>query len=209
MLAFRTGLLTTAESHDILPFGIFLCYNIPQEIFATGIIMVDKSNEHLTNSKISSFIGNVIGVIMILKELIEQELEALQKYFEGIQPQDIVSQIPAHAMFYSASSALYRKENVTMGELSKSISAPLSSTTRIVNWLVDNGYAQRLADPEDRRIVRVALTEEGRKLHVYIEERIIQRIRKTLELLTVEEQGAVIAIFDKVAEAFNLKGDAK
>jgi len=167
--------------------------------------MAAERNDYLTDSLISSFISEVIGVIMTLKELIEEELESLQKYFEGIQPKDINSQIPAHAMFYSASSVLYRKENLAMGELSKSISAPLSSTTRMVNWLVDNGYAQRLSDPSDRRIVRVALTEEGQRLHEYIEERVLQRIRETFEMLTQEEQGTVIAIFDKLAETFNIK----
>ena len=171
--------------------------------------MTAERNEYLTDFSISSFVNNVIGVIMTLKDLIEEELESLKKYFEGIQPQDIASQVPAHAMFYSASSVLYRKENITMGELSKSISAPLSSTTRMVNWLVDNGYALRLSDPDDRRIVRVALTEEGRKLHEYIEERVLQRIKKTFDLLTEKEQDSVIAIFDKLAEAFNLKDIAK
>jgi DNA-binding MarR family transcriptional regulator len=96
-----------------------------------------------------------------------------------------------------------------MGELSKSIAAPMSSTTRMVNWLVDNGYAARLSDPDDRRIVRVTLTEEGRKLYEYIEGHIVQRVRETLQILTQEEQSVVLAVFDKLARAFNISAVKK
>jgi DNA-binding MarR family transcriptional regulator len=100
-------------------------------------------------------------------------------------------------------------DNLTMGELSKSIAAPMSSTTRMVNWLVENGYAVRLSDPDDRRIVRVTLTEEGRKLHEYIEGHIIKRVRETIQLLTQEEQATIINVFDKLARAFNISGARK
>ena len=40
---------------------------------------------------------------------------------------------------------------------------------------LDKNYAERLADPEDRRVVRVALTDKGRELHGAIENYISQR----------------------------------
>ena len=129
----------------------------------------------------------------------------MQKYFDEMRSTGTPSQIPEDAMFYSITSTLYKKVNLTMGELSKSISAPMSSTTRMMNWLVDNGYAIRLSDPNDRRIVRVTLTDEGRKLHEQMENHIIQRIRETMQLLTQEEQATIIKVFDKLARIFNLK----
>ncbi|MFA5367258.1 MAG: MarR family transcriptional regulator [Dehalococcoidia bacterium] len=159
----------------------------------------------LSDSQLSSLVSNAICVTMSLKNLLEDELTLLQKYFAEMRSTDTPSQIPEDAMFYSMTSALYRKANITMGELSKSISAPMSSTTRMMNWLVDNGYAQRLSDPDDRRIVRVTLTKEGRGLHKYIESHIIQRVKETMQLLTTEEQATIIKVFEKLGQVFNLK----
>ena len=163
----------------------------------------------LSDDQISSVVANGICVTMTLKNLLEDELTLLQKYFDEMRSPGTPSQIPEDALFYSMTSTLYRKQNLTMGELSKSISAPMSSTTRMMNWLVDNGYALRLSDPDDRRIVRVNLTDEGRKLHEYIESHIIQRVRETMQLLTQEEQATIINVFDKLARAFNLSGAKK
>ena len=66
-------------------------------------------------------------------------------------------------------SILYRGTNLTTGELGRAPSLPLSTTNRIAILWVDNGYAQRISDPDDRRIVRVALTDSDRLLYVTIE----------------------------------------
>jgi len=165
-----------------------------------------KSNAvPLTDRQLSSLVENAICVTMSLKNLLEDELTLLQKYFDEMKSAGIPSHIPEGALFYSITSSLYRKGNLTMGELSKSISAPMSSTTRMMNWLVDKDYAARLSDPDDRRIVRVALTDEGRRLHEYIESHIIKRIRETMQLLTKEEQASIIHIFEKLSQVFNFQ----
>jgi DNA-binding MarR family transcriptional regulator len=166
--------------------------------------MTSNSNP-ISDEQISSVVKSAICVIMTLKDNLEDELTLLKKYYNEIHSPGIPTSIPDDITFFNTSSALYRTTNLTMGELSKGISAPTSSTTRMVNWLVDNGYALRLSDPDDRRIVRVALTDEGRKLHEYIESHIIKRIRTTMQLLTKEEQVTIIDVFDKLARAFNLK----
>jgi DNA-binding MarR family transcriptional regulator len=160
------------------------------------------NSELLSDSHLSSLVANAICVTMSLKNLLEDELTILQKCFDEIQSPDTPSPIPEGAVFYSMTAALYRTKNLTMGELSRIISAPMSSTTRMMNWLVDNGYAQRLSDPDDRRIVRANLTDEGCRLHEYIESHIIQRVKETMQLLTSEEQKAIINVFNKLAHIF-------
>ena len=159
----------------------------------------------ISDEQISAVVRNAICVIMTIKNELEDELTLLQKYYSETRSSNMPVSIPDDITFFNTSGALYQTENLTMGELSKSIAAPMSSTTRMVNWLVDNGYAVRLSDPDDRRIVRVTLTEEGRKLHEYIESHIIQRVKETVQILTQEEQAVVLAVFDKLARVFNLK----
>jgi DNA-binding MarR family transcriptional regulator len=170
--------------------------------------MTSKSKP-ISDEQISSVVRNAICVIVTIKNELEDELTLLQQYYNETRSSDMPALIPDDITFFNTSSTLYRTENLTMGELSKSIAAPMSSTTRMVNWLVDNGYAARLSDPDDRRIVRVTLTEEGRKLHEYIESHIIERVRETIQLLTQEEQATIINVFDKLARAFNISGARK
>jgi DNA-binding MarR family transcriptional regulator len=93
-----------------------------------------------------------------------------------------------------------------MGELSGALSVPLSTATRMVDWLVSSGYAQRLPDVEDRRVVRVALTDSGRELHRTIESYTSERVQQILFCLTPEEQATLFALIRKVVAA--LKGIA-
>jgi DNA-binding MarR family transcriptional regulator len=157
-----------------------------------------------SDEQVSRVVRNAICVIMTLKNELEDELTLLQQYYAETRSSDMPTPLPDEIAFFNTSSALYRTDNLTMSELSKTIAAPMSSTTRMVNWLVDNGYAARLSDPDDRRVVRVTLTREGRKLYEYIERHITQRVRDTLQFLTQEEQATVIAVFDKLARTFEL-----
>jgi len=63
---------------------------------------------------------------------------------------------------------------------------------------LDKNYAERLADPEDRRVVRVALTDKGRDLHGAIENYISKRVGKVLAYLTDEEQTILFTLVRKV-----------
>lgn len=53
----------------------------------------------------------------------------------------------------------------TMSELGIELEMPLSSTTRIVDWLVRADIIERVNDPNDRRLVRVRLTENGWQIY--------------------------------------------
>jgi DNA-binding MarR family transcriptional regulator len=87
-----------------------------------------------------------------------------------------------------------------MGQLSKELDVPLSTATRIVNGLVDNGLAERTDDPEDRRVVRVILTETGRSLHQIMNEFMRERIDQILGRFTAEEREQFIFLLLKVAK---------
>ena len=85
-----------------------------------------------------------------------------------------------------------------MGEFSNALSVPLSTATRIADWLVDNGYVQRLPDSEDRRVVRVSLTDIGKELFKAIDRYIRQRMLQMLSGLTTEERAILLTLISKV-----------
>ena len=106
-----------------------------------------------------------------------------------------------YPLFYSISCILYQKKSLTMGELGKAIAVPLSTATGMIDWMVDNGYIQRLTDPDDRRIVRVALTHSGRRLYDSLQDHMVQHMQQLLSCLTEEEQSSMSSILRKIAAA--------
>lgn len=104
-------------------------------------------------------------------------------------------------LFHLISLSLYRRQVMTMGEISHALLVPLSTTTGLVDWLVKNGYAQRLPDPEDRRVVRVTLTDTGRKFHEITESYISRYFEQIMSHLTVKERNTLFTIIRKLASA--------
>jgi DNA-binding MarR family transcriptional regulator len=75
----------------------------------------------------------------------------------------------------------------TMRELAQTVAMPPSSLTGLVDGLVERQNVERISDPEDRRVVRVRLTESG---HVYvgrIRTHLMQQYQNAMSDLDVEE----------------------
>jgi len=108
---------------------------------------------------------------------------------------------PPPAILHRMSIILGRGVNPTMGELSKALSLPLSTTTRIVNMGESCKFLQRQPDAEDGRIVRVALTQEGRRFHKTIMDIQTQDAAKVLGCLTPEERAILLTLLRKVASS--------
>ena len=71
---------------------------------------------------------------------------------------DKVSTYQLHALFHMAQHA------DTMSELAEEMNITLPSATSLVDRLVKSGWVERQPDPNDRRIIRLAVTEAGRKV---------------------------------------------
>ena len=91
-----------------------------------------------------------------------------------------------------------QEEPLSMGELSKTLDVPLSTATRIVDWWVKSGYAERSPDPKDRRVVRVALTKAGRDLLKAGNKLIRQRVEQVLRHFTPEEREMLMVLMRKL-----------
>ncbi len=56
-------------------------------------------------------------------------------------------------------------EPLPLGQLAGRISCVKSNMTQLIDRLETDGLVARVADPEDRRSVRAAITDEGRRRH--------------------------------------------
>jgi DNA-binding MarR family transcriptional regulator len=87
-----------------------------------------------------------------------------------------------------------------MGDLSRSLGMPFSTATRTADWLVDNGYVQRLADPEDRRVVRVELTEAGKEAYRAMNSRLLEGAELFMHNFSLEERKELGRLLGKLVD---------
>jgi len=92
-------------------------------------------------------------------------------------------------------------EPLTMSELSSELNVPMSTATRIVDGLVRGGMAERGNDANDRRVVRVGMSQNGRELYETGIAYNKQRISKLLKNFTAEEQTQLLNLMNKLFDA--------
>ncbi len=104
---------------------------------------------------------------------------------------------------------LYPDNCPAMGELRAAVSIPSSSATRIIDLLVQNGYCRRLTDSNDRRMVRVALTDTGRQNVEAVQWYASQHAEEMLSELDPDEKVTFIASVSKMSASLRKKALVK
>jgi DNA-binding MarR family transcriptional regulator len=117
-----------------------------------------------------------------------------------------IEQINAQDVFF-AIGVIFSRQSVpiTMGDLSHILGMPFSTATRTADWLVDNGYVQRLADPDDRRVVRVELTRAGKELYRATNNLLLESTEQILHNFSLEERKELGRLLGKLVD--NLEQD--
>jgi DNA-binding MarR family transcriptional regulator len=117
-----------------------------------------------------------------------------------------IGQINDRDVFFSIGFVFSRQsEPITMGDLSRILGVPFSTSTRTADWLVNNGYVQRLADPGDRRVVRVELTEIGKELYRAMDDLLLESAEQFLHNFSLEERKELGRLLGKLVD--NLEQD--
>ncbi len=89
-------------------------------------------------------------------------------------------------------------KNITMGNIADYFRIELPSATSLVNKLCDQKLIKRNSDLEDRRIVRLELTDKGKRILkqiVYIQH---QKLNEIFSYLTNKEKREFITILKKL-----------
>ena len=105
---------------------------------------------------------------------------------------------------YRMAVLLSQEPRLTIGELSEALSLPISTVSRVVSQLEERGYAERLPDAADGRVVRVALTDAARELYETVGCRAARNAQGVLGCLTPEERTILLTLMAKLASNVNL-----
>jgi DNA-binding MarR family transcriptional regulator len=173
--------------------------------------MSDESSLSLFASQVKEFIREMAFLyqeLISFKDYLESEfpedIQELKGRIELINSGESAKRTDNYDLFFRICSVLsVREDPLTMGEMSTALGVTLSMATRLVAWLVENGYVVRLSDPDDRRIVRVTLTQKGQQVFKSLNDFIAQRAGRILDQFTEEERILLILLLRKLAK--NLK----
>lgn len=128
------------------------------------------------------------------------DLAAAKKRLDQ-QTKDQSSRLADYKLFYRIAAELsVRSEPISMGELSRALAVPVSTATRMVDWQVANEYVERLSDPNDRRVVRLVLTQAGRDLYQSIERFLRRRIARVLRKFSPDDRRDLVRLTQRLVE---------
>lgn len=89
----------------------------------------------------------------------------------------------------------------TIKQVAELLGRSVSTTSRLLDQLVERNLVSRREDKHDRRAKRVAITQSGRTLIVTFEQQRAQAQLAVMQYLSVEEQADVTRAMTLLAEA--------
>lgn len=102
--------------------------------------------------------------------------------------QEHLSQIGLHTGQEMFLLRLWHADGQTQTELADEICVQPATITRMIDRLTKEGLVERRADPEDRRVSRVYLTEAGRVLQQPVEDIWREMEQESFANMTLDEQ---------------------
>jgi MarR family multiple antibiotic resistance transcriptional regulator len=136
------------------------------------------------------------------EELTAQVEELLRRVFHPhLRPRHKPAELELTLGQLECLHAISHLEAPSMSDLSRELGLPPSSVTGIVDRLVAAGKVQRENDADDRRVVRVVLTAQGRRDRDRHRRLRRERLGRLLAALDDEELRALHAALALVAEA--------
>ncbi len=96
---------------------------------------------------------------------------------------------------------IYQNDPCTSSRLAEQFEVNRSAITAMTNRFTDKGYIRRIADPDDRRVIMLSVTEEGKRVVENGEEKIRKFVESYMQELDKDEIEQFIGIYEKVAEA--------
>ncbi|MBE6068381.1 MAG: winged helix-turn-helix transcriptional regulator [Clostridium lundense] len=96
-----------------------------------------------------------------------------------------------------------KESKVNISEISKNLSITSPSTTEFVKNLTNKGYIERHVNQNDKRVIEIALTNEGEKIVQDLKKYFNSLFSGIIERLGIEQSELLIELLNKVNIYFN------
>ncbi len=107
--------------------------------------------------------------------------------------------VPSRMSQLKALSAFNEDREYTMGELSRKVMVKMPSMTEMVDRLESEDIVVRLRDTVDRRVVKVRLTEKGKKVYREFVEKRRKEMAAMLDKLSEKDQIKLVKSLENVS----------
>lgn len=95
---------------------------------------------------------------------------------------------------------LAEEGDLTMQQLAKRMFKSVSTMTRVVAQLVRRGYVKRRQDPEDRRVVHVSITSQGKAIVAAINRDLIETQKAILQAIPPDQWAGAFKVLEALAQ---------
>lgn len=153
-------------------------------------------------SQAADFVTLLVRLLqkMMMKVLESEPEEVPESVNRPRNPESGTREGPAlNPLFlFHVSHAFSAQPPPTQAQLTQTLGLPKVAISRIVARWVELGVAERQADPDDRRYVRVAFTEDGHKLLRVMETYVTEQAGHLLAPLSVDERETLMALMQRL-----------
>ncbi len=128
------------------------------------------------------------------------DIAELVMHFQDAIRKDVQAKLPESCSFIHLKtlSFIARERSPSMTEIAEYLKITSPGTTMIIDKLVEVSEIDRKADPNDRRVVRLVITEKGQKILDHGMNSVKKVISSRLALLNKSEQKQFIHILKKL-----------
>ena len=143
----------------------------------------------------------------IIKDLVEIEMRILEvkNLFSEISTEMVKNSVgimgfAVNMSQLKAMTAFSEDSLLSMGELCKMANIKMPSMTEAVDRFEKEGILDRIRNNEDRRVVKVKMTEKGKKMHKEVLKRRADELTKIFGVLTTKERTKLVDSLKNVSE---------
>lgn len=104
----------------------------------------------------------------------------------------------ATMLHFSTLSYLDKNPEATMSDISHYLQSSFSSTTQLIERLHKSGFVQRTDDTNDRRIIHLSLTKDGKKELREMTKKRISQMKKMYANIDEKDMSDLIRIQEKI-----------
>lgn len=109
--------------------------------------------------------------------------------------------MPSYIKYLEAVQTLEKNSShVRVSDISDALDLPRPGVTRTVKEMEQKGYLRKLASPDDRRVMYISITEEGRELSRKYDENYFSELSAYLDDISEEEADCMIRTIGKFYE---------
>ena len=95
---------------------------------------------------------------------------------------------------------LAEEGDLTMQQLARRMFKSISTMTRVAGQLVRKGYIKRRQNPEDRRVVHVSITPQGKAIAAAINRDLIETQKAILRAIPAGEWPGAFKVIEAIAQ---------